>query len=173
MVDVVQAKTAVQLDAVRDLMREFVAWHQVRHAEYRDLIDAYFDPDAFTAELEGLPGSFAPPDGRLLLATDDGSVAGCVALHDLGNGICEMKRMFVVPEFHGRGVGRALGEAIIAEAKAIGYDTIRLDTGPKQVEALGLYRRLGFEPIGAYYDLPDDMRDWLVFMERDLSGQSD
>jgi GNAT superfamily N-acetyltransferase len=120
------------------------------------LIDRYFDPEAFDAELMALPGEFAPPNGRLLLAQEGEIAAGCAALHDLGDGACEMKRMFVHTEFHGKGVGRILAECVISEAKAIGYKVMRLDTGARQREAQELYRKFGFKPIEAYYDLPDD-----------------
>lgn len=80
-----------------------------------------------------------------------------------------MKRMFVYPDVHGQGVGLALGRAIVEEAKAAGYRLMRLDTGARQEEAKGLYRKLGFKEIGAYYQLPEPMRTWLTFMELDLS----
>ena len=165
MIQVQHAETNEQLSAVRDLMRAFVRWHYQRHSDDKHLIDSYFDPDAFEAELADLPGKFAPPMGRLLIASDNGQPAGCVALRDLGAGVGEMKRMFVYPQFHGRGVGRLLGERVIQEAREIGYHHIRLDTGPKQTEAQGLYRSLGFLPTDAYYELSEEMRDWLVFME--------
>ena len=157
-----------ELDQVRDLMRGFVAWHRERHTQDRDLIDEYFDDADWEEELASLPGKYAPPGGALLLATVDGAPAGCVALRDLGEGICEMKRMFVWPGLQGKGVGRALGEAILGEARALGYRTMRLDTSFRQQEALALYRRLGFHDIEPYYDLPEPLRDWLVFMERPL-----
>jgi GNAT superfamily N-acetyltransferase len=169
MVNISQAQTHEQLEAVRHLMRAFIEWHYHRHHESRDLIDRYFDPVKFDNELADLPGDFAPPRGRLLVATDGENVAGCVALHDLGDDVCEMKRMFVHSAFHGQGVGLALGEAIILEAKTIGYHSMRLDTGPKQNEAQGLYRRLGFEPIPAYYELDDEMKNWLIFMQRSMT----
>ena len=76
-----------------------------------------------------------------------------------------MKRMFVFPQFHGKGVGRALGEAVVAEAKRLGYRRMLLDTGARQTEAKALYRRLGFIEVEPYYDLPNDLREWLTFME--------
>lgn len=170
MITISQASTEQQYDDVRDLMRAFIAWHRERHLEEADLIDSYFDPVAFENELAMLPGEFAPPAGRLLLASEDGTPAGCVALHDLGGGICEMKRMFVYSAFHGRGLGKKLAVAIIDEAKKSGYQYMRLDTGSRQVEAQGLYTRLGFKPIEAYYDLPENLRAWLVFMELDLTA---
>ncbi len=153
------------LDAVRALMRAFVAWHRDEHVEERHLVDAYFDEGGFEAELSGLPGKYAPPDGDLLLARVDGEAAGCVALRALDGGACEMKRMFVYPRFQGYGAGRALGEAVIREARQAGYTVMRLDTSRRQQAAIGLYRRLGFGEVPAYYKLPQEVSDWLVFME--------
>lgn len=158
-------QSAEQLDQVRALMRAFVAWHRERHVEDVDLIDAYFDTSAFEEELATLPGDYAPPDGALLLAYSRGAAAGCVALRRIDSRACEMKRMFVYPQFHGRGVGRALGDAIVREAKSSGYSVMRLDTSWRQREAQQLYGRLGFQRIDPYYELPPAMRDWLVFME--------
>ena len=162
--------TAEQLDDVRDLIRAFVAWHRQRHQQDLALIDSYFDATSFEAELAGLPGKYAPPGGQLLLATIDGQPAGCVALRGIDATCCEMKRMFVYPERQGLGVGRALGEAIIREARGIGYERMVLDTSIRQVEAQTLYRRLGFRDIAPYYDLPESLRNWLVFMELPLQA---
>lgn len=162
---VVQAVDAAQLDAVRRLIRGFLAWHRERHVDDLRLIDAYFDAEAFEAELAGLPGAYAPPRGRLLLATCGGQAAGCVALREIDAGTCEMKRMFVWPDMQGRGAGRALGEAVVAAARETGYRRMLLDTSVRQVEALTLYARLGFAEIPPYYDVPAGLRDWLVFRE--------
>jgi GNAT superfamily N-acetyltransferase len=150
-------------------MRAFIEWHGERHAADREIVESYFDPEAFSEELANLPGEFAEPKGRLLVADDEGRIAGCVALRDLGHGACEMKRMFVYPEFHGRGVGQLLGRAIVGEAKAIGYRKMMLDTGPAQSEAQALYHKLGFVDVEPYYDLSEELRNWLVFMELDLT----
>jgi GNAT superfamily N-acetyltransferase len=163
-----EASTAAQLDDVRALMRAFVAWHRERHAENTALIERYFDEAEFEAELAGLPGKYGPPKGRLLIAYHDGRAAGCVALRDLGEGACEMKRMFVPEAFRGLGVGRALGERIIAEAREVGYRSMRLDTSKNQMEAMRLYERCGFRRIAPYYALPEDLRDWLIFFELSL-----
>lgn len=170
MVELVQAEEAAQLEAVRTLMRSFVEWHLERHNEYVSRIRKYFDPVKFEAELADLPGAFRPPGGRLYLAMEDGEALGCIALQDLGDGVCEMKRLFVAPGHHGRGLGRLLALRVIEEAVAIGYHSMRLDTGPKQAEAQGLYTRLGFRRIDPYYELDPEMRDWLIFMERDLTA---
>jgi len=180
MTTIEEAASADQLEEVRTLMRAFIAWHRERHREDVDLIDRYFDPVAFEAELRGLPGKYGAPHGRLLLARADGRPAGCVALRSLEvqapmgrpSGparACEMKRMFVHSEFRGTGIGRALVEAVVADAKALGYMVMRLDTSARQHEAQRLYRSMGFEIIPPYYDLPDDVRAWLVFMERRLN----
>ena len=167
-VAIVRPASTAELDEVRSLMRAFVAWHRERHAEDADLIDGYFDAAEFENELEELPGKYQPPDGDLLLATCDGEAAGCVALRRLDDRTCEMKRMFIYPRFQGRGIGRALGEAILREAGAAGYARMRLDTSVRQAEAQALYRKLGFREIEAYYELPPAIRDWLVFMEREV-----
>jgi len=119
--------------------------------EYADSLGFSLCFQSFDQELEGLPGDYAPPDGRLLVAEYRGQLAGCVALHKLENDICEMKRLYLRPQLRGRGVGRALAEAIIAEARAIGYRKMRLDTvEPVMPNAVAMYRRLGFVEIEAY-----------------------
>lgn len=165
-----EASSASDYSAVAGLMRAFIAWHYERHSNDRHIIDSYFDPTAFEAELRELPGYFSPPGGALLVAEEDGDIAGCVALRELENGACEMKRMFVSSEFHGRGVGQELARAIIERAKELGYSKMMLDTGPAQREAQGLYRRLGFKDAEPYYELSPELRNWLVFMELDLTS---
>jgi GNAT superfamily N-acetyltransferase len=168
MVQVLIPTTAEQLDQVRALMRAFVAWHRQRHQQDLALIDAYFDAPAFEAELAGLPGKYAWPRGQLLLAMADGQPAGCVALREIDSTRCEMKRMFVYPDRQGHGIGRALGEAILRDARAMGYQSMLLDTSIRQTEAQALYRRLGFRDVTPYYDLPEALRNWLLFMELPL-----
>lgn len=105
----------------------------------------------FDKELADLPGDYALPDGRLLLATYDDQLAGCVALHKLDSRICEMKRLYLRPQFRGKGIGRALADHIIAEARQIGYPRMRLDTvEPVMKDAVAMYRKLGFKEIAPY-----------------------
>jgi putative acetyltransferase len=109
----------------------------------------------FDDELRALPGMYAPPRGRLLLAVEDGRPAGCVGLHEWDGSAAEMKRLYVRPDFRGRGVGRALTDAALAEARAIGYRTVRLDTIPSRMEtAVAMYRGLGFREIPPYRENP-------------------
>lgn len=105
----------------------------------------------FDQELAGLPGEYAPPDGCLLLAEYGGQLAGCIAMHKLEPGVCEMKRLYVRPEFRGKGLGRVLAERIIAEARQIGYGSMRLDSvEPVMQTAVVMYRKLGFTEIAQY-----------------------
>jgi ribosomal protein S18 acetylase RimI-like enzyme len=109
----------------------------------------------FDKELAGLPSDYAPPDGRLLLAEFKGQVAGCVALHKLEAGICEMKRLYLRSQFRGKGLGRAIADRIIAEARTIGYQRMRLDTvEPVMKDAVAMYRRIGFREIAPYCKNP-------------------
>ena len=109
----------------------------------------------FDKELAELPGDYEPPSGRLLLATYETELAGCVALHKLDEEICEMKRLYVRPKFRGKGLGRALAETIINEARAIGYKRMRLDTvEPVMKDAVAMYRRVGFKEIAPYRPNP-------------------
>ncbi len=166
--DIVRATTDTELDHVRGLMRDFVAWHRSRHHQDLALINRYFDAATFNRELDELPGVYAPPHGALLIAYHRGQPAGCVALRNLGLGICEMKRMFVADAYRGLGIGRALATRIMAQAREVGYRTMRLDTSKRQAEAIRLYESCGFNRIEPYYAMPAEMRDWLVFYEREL-----
>jgi GNAT superfamily N-acetyltransferase len=140
----VQASSPEEIECARALFEEYAAWLQI------DLCFQNFDK-----ELASLPGQYAPPDGRLLLAVEDDQVAGGVALRKIGEDTCEMKRLFVRSQFRGKGLGRKLAETIIAEARQIGYERMRLDTLPGRMDqAVKLYRSLGFREIPAYYRNP-------------------
>jgi putative acetyltransferase len=135
-----QAESPIQIAQAREL-----------YLEYADSLGFSLCFQSFDQELASLPGDYAPPDGRLLLAEYRGQLAGCVALHKLDPEVCEMKRLYLRPQLRGRGVGRALAEAVIAEARVIGYRRMRLDTvEPVMPNAVALYRRLGFREIDPY-----------------------
>jgi ribosomal protein S18 acetylase RimI-like enzyme len=105
----------------------------------------------FDKELAGLPGDYARPEGRLLLVECKGQLAGCVALHKLEPHTCEMKRLYLRPQFRGKGLGRVLAERIIVEARQIGYQSMRLDTvEPVMKDAVAMYRKLGFNEVAPY-----------------------
>jgi ribosomal protein S18 acetylase RimI-like enzyme len=134
--------------------------------EYSDRLGINLCFQNFEKELAELPGAYARPEGRLLLAMHEGKVAGCVSLRRIGDGVCEMKRLFVRPRSRGQKIGRALAEKIIDEARSIGYAQMRLDTLPtKMDEAIKMYRSLGFREIEAYYHNPVE---GALFMELDL-----
>ena len=135
-----QVESPIQIAQAREL-----------YLEYADSLGFSLCFQSFDQELASLPGDYAPPLGRLLLAEYRGQLAGCVALHKLDPEVCEMKRLYLRPQLRGRGVGRALAEAVIAEARVIGYRKMRLDTvEPVMPNAVALYRRLGFREIDPY-----------------------
>ena len=142
--NLIQAETPEQVAEARRLFREYQDWLG---------LDLCFQN--FENELKNLPGDYAPPSGRLLLAEADGATAGCVALRPAGSGACEMKRLYVRPAFQGTGLGRRLAEAIISEARSSGYEKMMLDTLPAHMgRAVGLYRSLGFVETAPYYHNP-------------------
>jgi putative acetyltransferase len=125
--------------------------------QVRSLFEQYwasfgFDPSFqnFGEEVAGLPGKYSPPAGRLALALIGGEAAGCAALRELDRRRCEAKRIFVRPKFRGCGLGRALLDWVIAEARSSGYAELLADTMPVMTRALEMYERLGFERTGPY-----------------------
>ena len=122
--------------------------------EYGQSLDFNLCFQGFDEELAGLPGAYAPPRGRLLLARADDVVIGGVGLRPLKADICEMKRLYVRPGHRALKAGRRLAEALIAQARAIGYRAMRLDTLPDMTAAQALYATLGFRDIAPYYENP-------------------
>jgi putative acetyltransferase len=108
----------------------------------------------FAREMREFPGEYIPPEGCLLLAMSGEEPAGCVGLRPLEPGVCEMKRLYVRPQYRGQRLGQHLARAIIAEARELGYVAMRLDTLPSMKAAIGMYRELGFQPIAPYYRNP-------------------
>jgi ribosomal protein S18 acetylase RimI-like enzyme len=139
MLHIIAAETDDRLNDTRGLLEEYAA-----------SLGVDLDFQNFHEELRHLPGDYAPPAGRLLLALWHGEIAGCIALRPFGEGICEMKRLYVRPRFQGLGIGRALAEAVIHEACMIGYARLRLDTLPSMTRARAMYAALGFRDIAPY-----------------------
>jgi putative acetyltransferase len=136
----VQAESSAQLAQARELF-----------LEYAQSLGFSLCFQGFDKELANLPGDYALPEGRLLLAFYDSQLAACAALHKLEPGICEMKRLYLRPLFRGKGLGRMLADRIIAEARQIGYQRMRLDTvEPVMKDAVAMYRKIGFREIPPY-----------------------
>ena len=108
----------------------------------------------FADEIAHLPGPYAPPGGALLIARKDSEVLGCIALKRLAPEVAEIKRLYVVPQGRGLGVGKALVTAILGETARLNYREIKLDTLPHMAPAIALYRSFGFEPIAPYGTFP-------------------
>lgn len=151
---ILEAHQPAQLPAIRELF-----------TEYANSIEIDLCFQGFARELAELPGKYAPPEGRLLLAQDGSVAGGCVALRKINDGICEMKRLYVRPAFRGRGLGRQLAEQIVSLAGEIGYARMRLDTLSSMKPALEIYSALGFQRIAPYYDNPSGLA---VFLELKL-----
>lgn len=148
---IIRLALAADLDEIRGMLREYAAWLEV---------DLCFQN--FEQELAGLPGDYAPPRGRLLIAEG----AGCVGLRPIDEEICEMKRLYVRPAHRGSGLGCRLVAAIMEEARGIGYARMRLDTMPMMDSAQRLYASLGFHDIPAYRYNPEP---GARFLEADLN----
>ena len=155
MFEIRQAGSESDVEAARAIFREYEQW-----------LGLSLCFQSFEEELAKLPGKYAPPDGRLYLARLDGEVCGCIALRKLEEGVCEMKRLYLRESARGNGIGLALIEKLIDEAKAIGYQRMRLDTHPpKMGKAVNIYKAHGFNEIQPYYDNP---HKGVLFMEKIL-----
>ena len=139
MIQIAEAHAGKNLQEVRKLFEEYAA-----------SLGISLDFQDFDDELATLPGSYAPPEGCLLIALWQGQVAGCVALRKIRDGLCEMKRLYTRSPFRGLKIGRALAEAVIKQAREIGYARMRLDTLPSMERARTLYASLGFREIEPY-----------------------
>jgi ribosomal protein S18 acetylase RimI-like enzyme len=153
--ELIHAQSSEEVSRARELFEEYAAW-----------LGFSLCFQNFDKELAGLPGDYSPPSGRLLLAAENDEKVGCVALRKIGDGVCEMKRLYVRPKFRGKGLGRTLAETIIEAAREIGYHRMRLDTVPgKMDQAIVMYRSLGFKNIEPYYNNPVE---GAAFMELEL-----
>ncbi len=151
------AETDTDLELIRKLFREY---------EKAIGVDLCFQN--FESELDSLPGDYAPPDGCLLIARFDNRPIGCVALRRIDSSICEMKRLYLKPDYRRRGFGRLIAEKVIDEARSKGYSKMRLDTLPTMIEAIALYESLGFTKIEPYRFNPIA---GAVYMEKSLQAK--
>ena len=161
-IKIVEVQTTAELTQVKDLFRAYFQFLAHDHG-----LDISYQ--GIEEELASLPGKFAPPDGRLIMAVLSGQAIGCAALRRIDEQVSELKRMFVLPQFRGQGVGKELARKLIEDAHTIGYKYIRLDTGNFLTAAIQLYESLGFQRIEPYYEVPQEIRKIAIFMELRLN----
>lgn len=155
MVHLRQASKPEEIDTARALFREYETWFGI------SLCFQNFDEEVST-----LPGKYAPQEGRLYIAFENDEALGCIALREIGDGVCEMKRLFLRESARGKGVGKMLIEKVLEDALEIGYRLMRLDTyPPKMGKAVDLYKAYGFYEIPSYYNNPHDD---VLYMEKKL-----
>ena len=167
MTSIHQAETDEDRALIRELFWEYLEWVNTRcNEQYGIDFDVKSIVEQYMAKLE----AFLPPYGRLLLAIEGARAAGIACMRRIRKDIGEIKRMYVRPEFRGRGIGRALLEALIAEAQEIGYPTVRLDSARFMEAAHSLYRSVGFHEIEPYTEseIPPEFQQYWVFMEKQL-----
>jgi len=154
MIQIINAQTKAHYQYAHDLF-----------VQYADVLGLDLEFQGFSRELAALPGGYAPPLGCILLAEMSGNYVGCVALRPMENKICELKRLFVIPEYRGRDIGRTLTGSAIDRARQMGYEKMRLDTIESMKAARRLYQSLNFRTIQAYcYNPLENPR----YMELDL-----
>lgn len=142
---IIEVSSKEEIKAVKALFLEYQKWLNVSLCF-----------QGFNEELAGLPGKYAPPEGRLYLVKAGNEYIGCIGLRKISNGICEMKRLYIKPEHQGRGLGKKLVQLLIEDAKQIGYSSMRLDTiKEKMPNAVDIYEKHGFKKIEKYYDNPN------------------
>ena len=144
MLKIEPVRNQTQADAVYVLTYEFVDWLRERYPEMENEIDVYLRHQKFDEQIREVLTHYNPPKGECLLAVNDGHPVGVLMLKDLGDGVCEMNRMFVRESARGIGVGRALVENLKRCARDMGFETMTLSALPRHHEALSLYRSCGF-----------------------------
>ena len=169
---IIVAATPADFAAFSGLITEYVEWCRGRYSNHRWFIDRVFDHQSLADEQATLSSAYSAPNGKALLFVRDGQVCGGGAYRQLGEGACEMKRLFVPDRFKGQGVGARLCEALIASAREDGYAVMRLDTGNLFAEAISLYESFGFQRCAPYREYPPELMDYLVFMELPLKPAS-
>ena len=164
MVLIQQVNGQREIEAVKQLIRDFTNWAVplTAHIEHVPTFDN------LEAELARLPGEYAPPQGRLLLAQSEGQAAGCIALKRHSPTLCELKRLYVKPEFRGRGIGWQLVDAVLSEARRSRYQRMILDSHISMTKAHDIYGVFGFRETAPPQGFPAELAKEVVFMECDL-----
>ena len=165
-------RNAISADDYRafgGLIREYVDWCRERYTHDRWFIEAAFGHQSLDAELQTLSLTYGPPNGKTLLALDDGEVKGACAYRRLSHQVCEMKRLFVPSRNQEKGIGRLLCQSIIVEAREDGFTLMRLDTANLFMEAIAMYKSAGFQECAAYNEYPSELMPHIIFMELPLA----
>lgn len=170
MLEITQVETARHRQHVEDLIAELSAW-DTQMSQSVGLDTDLLLSSLYNHSVAEQIAECAPPAGRMLLVSSDGQVGGCAGIRPLSPEICELKRLYVRPSMRGKGAGKALVEALIAEARQIGYATMRLETASFMKDAHRIYYALGFQDIPPYVELPEAIMPFEIFMELDLGGR--
>jgi ribosomal protein S18 acetylase RimI-like enzyme len=169
MLKILPAESELQYQQVRELLAEHIAWDTSQVSRLgldgQEALDFYY-----ASGEEALPGVYAPPGGRMFLATHSEKAAGCGAFHRMTQDTCEMKRMYVRPEFRRMQIGRQLTETLIVAAKEAAYVVMRLETVTFMDKAIAMYSSFGFKTCPPYYVIPESFRAITVFMQLNLAG---
>lgn len=155
------------------LIGEYVSWLRSRYEQDNWFIAEVLDKQALAGELENLSAMYGSSNGRAFVAVYEDEVRGCGAYRRLADGTCEMKRVFVRQRFQGAGLGRRLCTELIAAAREDGFFLMRLDTGNLMSEAITMYKSFGFKECPPYYEYPEKLMPYFVFMELQLMGPTE
>ena len=163
-----QARDAADMEAVRELCRDFRRLLATRVPDRPDVLENFYAEAGYEALLEALPEKHARPDGAIFVAVLDGRIIGCAMTHRVGPETCEIKRVFTTEAARGHGAARTIFEAAMDQARADGYAVMVLDTMNRLPEAMALYDKMGFTDWPPFYDLPPQYADIVKFYGRRL-----
>lgn len=156
------------LNAVRQLCWDYRDILVARTTHFPRLLDHYYAVPVYQQLMDDLPGRHVAPDGEIFVAVTGDEIVACGMTHRIDATTCEIKRVFVAPHGRGKGVAQQLCKSAMKNARALGYQRMVLDTMRSLPEAMALYEGLGFTPAAAYYDIPHDLIDDIVFYEHPL-----
>ncbi len=167
MIEIIPTQSGVPLDQFITLAQEYVTWMTAEiRRHYPELnINEFASEHAYDNIRKKFPGEHTPPDGGLFVAYSDGKTCGCIALARLTPTICEMRTLYVRPDFRGLNIGKQLAQASINEARKLGFTHMRLDTLKFMTSAQTLYRALGFYDIEPYIDMSPALKQYIYFFE--------